>query len=46
MEKISWRYLKTSEEVLQMVHEKDAIQISSGEGRKTGLVIYSEVKAC
>ena len=46
MEKISWRDTKTNEEVLQLVQEKKVLWIWSGEGRKTGSVIYSDVKAC
>ena len=46
MEKISWRDMKTNEEVLQMVQEERSLMKVSGEGRKIESVIYSEAKAC
>ena len=47
MEKISWRDIKTNEEVLQMVHEERSLMEVIW-SRKKNLIIhnYSEVKAC
>jgi len=45
MEKISWRDMKTNEEVLQLVQEKRNFMDLIWRRKKTGWVIYSEVKA-
>ena len=49
MEKISWREMKTNEEVLHVVgYRKKEVLLwfRSEEGRKAGLFMYSEVKTC
>src|SRR6218665_2285833 len=45
MEKISWRDMKTNEEVLQMVQEERSLTDMIWRRKKIGLVIYSEAKA-
>ena len=47
MEKISWRDMKTNEEVLQMVQEeRSLIDVIWRRKKKIGSVKYSEAKAC